>query len=698
MIIRTAAALAAFAFVAAAHAEPLRAPVTHFTADDVFNLEYADHPEISPDGRRVAYVRVAADIMTDRFRRSIWLVDDTGQNHRPLVQGAGSYASPVWSPNGRAIAYTANENGADELRVFYLDTQRSATIARLAGGAGNIAWSPDGRQIAFQAFFEEPGAEGAGMPQKPEGAEWAEPARVINNMIYRVDGAGYLPTGYTQIFVVPADGGAPRRLTYAARDHDGRMSWSADGRRLVFAANAEDGYEYDPVEADVYSLDIASGAITRLTTRDGPEAEPILSPDGRRLAYTGFDDRRQGYQVSELYVANADGSNARSLTASLDRDARNPQWAGNGSVYFLYDDRGVTKLGRVGANGGGVTTILEGIGGTDIGRPYVSGAYSVNASGRYAATITNPRRPGDVVVGSGGGSPRRLTSLNDDLFAGKTISDAEHISVASTADGRAIDAWVVRPPNFDPSQRYPLLLEIHGGPFAAYGPVFSAEVQLFAAAGYIVVYANPRGSTSYGGEFGNLIHHNYPSQDYDDLMSVVDGVIAREPVDPQRLYVTGGSGGGVLTAWIVGSTGRFRAAMVQKPVINWTSFALTGDLYNFFAPYWFGEFPWDEGAQERYWARSPLSRVGNVTTPTAVMVGEQDYRTPVSEAEQFYQALRLRRVPTRLVRIPGSPHDIAARPTGLIAKVTNTVAWFSEYGGPAVPQANGAPPEANAAR
>jgi dipeptidyl aminopeptidase/acylaminoacyl peptidase len=484
--------------------------------------------------------------------------------------------------------------------------------------------------------------------------------------------------------VAPADGGAPRQLTYQARNHDGRMSWTPDGRRLVFSANAEENWEFDPVESDIYSLEVDSGALTRLTSRDGPEDAPILSPDGRRLAYVGFDDRRQGYQVTELYVANADGSNPRSLTASFDRDVRNPQWGGNGAIYFLFEDRGVTKLGRISAGGGRVTTLLSNVGGTDVGRPYTSGAFSVNNSGRFAATVTSPVRPADVFVSSGG-SARRLTSLNEDALAGKTIADAQHITAASSADGRTIDAWIVRPPDFDPSRRYPLLLEIHGGPFAAYGPVFSAEVQLFAAAGYIVVYANPRGSTSYGGEFGNLIHHNYPSQDYDDLMSVVDAAIAREPVDTERLFVTGGSGGGVLTAWIVGTTDRFAAAVVQKPVINWTSFALTADFANFFAPYWFGEFPWEEGAQERYWARSPLSRVGNVTTPTAVLVGEQDYRTPVSEAEQYYQALRLRRVPTRLIRVPGSPHDIASRPSGMIAKVTNTVAWFAEHGGPPLP-------------
>ena len=685
MFIRFAAIAATLAFASAAFAqsEPPRERPHTFVASDAFDLEYADNPQISPDGRWVAYVRVTADVMSDRFRRSIWLVDANGANHRPLVQGAGGYGSPVWAPNGRAIAYVANEESGAEVRIFYLDTQRSGTITRVPAGAGNLTWSPDGRTLAFQSFVEEGSDDPAAMPPQPEGSDWAGPARVINGVVYRADGEGYLPNGYAQIFVVPADGGTPRQLTYQARNHDGRLSWSPNGRTLYFSANAEDGWEYDPVEADIYSLDITSGAVTRLTTRDGPENNPVVSPDGRRIAYVGFDDRRQGYQVSELYVANADGSNPRSITASLDRDVVDPQWAGDGAIYFLFDDQGMTKLGRVGPNGGRVTTVLTNIGGTDLGRPYTSGSYSVNASGRYVATVTSPTRPSDLMISSG----RHLTALNEDLFTGKTIATAEHIRVPSTADQRPVDAWIVRPPDFDPSRQYPMLLEIHGGPFTAYGPVFSAEVQMYAAAGYIVVYANPRGSTSYGGEFGNLIHHNYPSQDYDDLMSVVDAVIARGNIDSERLFVTGGSGGGVLTAWIVGTTDRFAAAMVQKPVINWTSFVLTSDATNFFAPYWFGEMPWEEGAQERYWARSPLSRVGNVSTPTAVMVGDEDHRTPASEAEQYYTALRLRHVPTRLIRIPGAPHDIAFRPTGMIAKVRNTLAWFAEHGGPPVPDA-----------
>jgi acylaminoacyl-peptidase len=682
-----AATALGLALVSAAAAQPARQAPTRFTAADVFNLEYANDPQISPDGRLVVYVRVSGDIMTDRFRRSIWIVDETGKDHYPVAQGAGAYSSPVWSPSGAAIAYTANENQANQVRVFDLATQRSATLARLPSGPSNLTWSPDGKTLAFQMFVDEPNVRPAALPTKPEGAEWNRPARVIDQVDYRQDGQGVVKTGYTQIFVLPADGGTPRQLTWAARNHSGRLSWTPDGKQLLFSANAEEGWQYAGRESDLYSLGIADGALKRLTTRKGPDADPAMSPDGKLIAYTGFNDTKDSYLVRDLYVANADGSNPRNLTASLDRDISDPQWAGNGAIWFLFEDHGLTKLGRIAPAGERITTVLSDIGGTAADRPYTGGAFSVNQSGRYAAVTGTSLRPGDVAIDSRG-KKKVLTALNEDLFAGKQIVPAEHISVPSSFDRRPVDAWVFRPPGFDPAKRYPLLIEIHGGPHAAYGPAFAAEVQLFAAAGYVVVYANPRGSTSYGGEFGRLISHKYPSEDYDDLISVVDAVIANYPIDQSKLFVAGGSGGGVLTAWIVGSTNRFRAAMVQKPVINWTSHVLTADNPTFFGPYWFGALPWEPGAQEKYWAHSPLSKVGNVRTPTAVLVGEDDNRTPHTEAEQYYQALQLMKVPTELVLIPGAGHELAQRPTGLIAKVAETLNWFAKHGGPPAPDPN----------
>jgi len=298
-----------------------------------------------------------------------------------------------------------------------------------------------------------------------------------------------------------------------------------------------------------------------------------------------------------------------------------------------------------------------------------------------AYTAAGPDRLADVaVVPLRGGTPKRLTDLSGDLLAQRELGKLEEFWVPSSHDGLRVQAWTITPPGFDPAKKYPLLLEIHGGPFAAYGPTFAAELQLYAAAGYVVVYVNPRGSTGYGKAFGNAIHHAYPGHDYDDLMSAVDAVIARGFVDPSRLFVTGGSGGGVLTAWIVGKTDRFRAAVVQKPVINWTSFVLTADRYNFFWKYWFPGMPWEQQAQ--YWARSPLSLVGNVKTPTMLLTGEEDYRTPMSESEQYYQALQLQRVPTALVRVPGAAHGLDRRPSQLANKVALVLAWFERHAAP----------------
>ena len=286
-------------------------------------------------------------------------------------------------------------------------------------------------------------------------------------------------------------------------------------------------------------------------------------------------------------------------------------------------------------------------------------------------------RPSDIAIVRGG-KTKQLTSLNEGLLAGKTLGKVEKLPVKSSFDQRPIDAWVVLPPNFDRNRKYPLILEIHGGPFAAYGPTFSTDDQLYAAAGYVVLYANPRGSTGYGEAFANRIDKAYPGHDYDDLMSAVDAAIAKGFVDKDNLFVTGGSGGGVLTAWIVGKTGRFRAAAAQKPVIDWASFVLTSDMTPYFSRYWFGKYPWQDPAG--YWARSPLSLVGDVGTPTLVVVGSNDYRTPDSEAEQYYEALQLRGIPTALVKVPGANHGgLAARPSQSAAKTAAILAWFDRY-------------------
>ena len=644
---------------------------------DVFEIEYASDPQIAPDGETVVYRRNRLDVQTDRVRGDLWTVNADGSGHQPLVTGVDA-SGARWSPDGTRLAYVARDADDDDRRhlmVRYLDTGATVPVARLASAPGGVAWSPDGTQLAFTRFVDGDRAPLATLPGPPEGASWAEAPVEVEAVNWRSDGSGYVRPGARQLFVVSAEGGTPRAVTDGPYDVDGTPAWTPDGAALVVSSDRRDGAERDPGDSELWRVDLASGRMTALTTRRGADRSPAIGPDGT-LAYLGSDDRQLGYQLTNLYVR--DGETAERLVPTLDRDVQDPNWAGDRLV-VMYDDGGTTRLAVV-TDQGERRVIASDVGGQSIGRPYPGGSFSVGG-GRAAFTVTSGAHPADVaVVSLDGGAVRRLTDLNGDLFSQRSLGAVEEITYTSSADGREIEGWIVTPPGFDASRQYPLILEIHGGPFANYGPRFSLEVQLMAAAGYVVLYTNPRGSTSYGEDFGNLIHHAYPSQDYDDLMSGVDAVVARGYVDPDRLYVTGGSGGGVLTAWIVGHTDRFAAAVVAKPVINWTSWIGTADSYVYGAKYWFDKLPWED--PEGYWARSPLAYVGNVTTPTMLLTGEDDTRTPMSESEQFYQALQLEEVPTALIRIPGASHGIASRPSGLMRKVGYILAWFERYGGP----------------
>ena len=538
-------------------------------------------------------------------------------------------------------------------------------------------------------FVPAPPEPMAKVPAAPPGAEWAEPAKVITRLQYRADGAGYLEHGFSHIFVLPAEGGTPRQLTSGDFNHGGVLSWTADSSTIIFSANRHDDWEYEPANSEIYELSLANGSITQLTDRHGPDSAPQLSPDGTKIAYVGNDERYQGYDVTQLYVMNRDGSGSRAVSGDLDRGVGGHRWAADGrGLYFQYDTEGNTRIAFI-SRDGEVTDLARNVGGLSIGRPYGGGQFTVADSGSFAFTHSRPDHPADLAVGSAAAvmrgeasgdddtSDRRITHLNEDLFGHKQLGEVEEIWYESSYDGRAIQGWIAKPPGFDPSKKYPLILEIHGGPFANYGDRFSAEVQLYAAAGDVVLYTNPRGSTSYGKEFGNLIHHAYQSQDFDDLMSGGDAVLEHGYVDENNLFVTGGSGGGVLTAWIVGHTDRFAAAVSQKPVINWYSFVLTADGTPCFYKYWFPGYPWDH--LEHYMERSPLHHVGNVTTPTMLLTGEVDYRTPISETEQFYTALKIRGIDAAMVRISEASHGIAARPSYLISKVAHIMAWFDKY-------------------
>jgi dipeptidyl aminopeptidase/acylaminoacyl peptidase len=677
-------ALPALAWMPLASATPANAPSHLFEGRDLFGLQWATEPQIRPDGGTIAYVRMSYDILSDRARSAIWLIEVNTGAQTPLTSGPGSQSALAWSPDGKRLAFVSNVPSAAnpgevraELLVRWLATGQTARVADLAFAPESLAWSPDGRFIAFTDFTPDDKATLGAAPAKPEGATWAAPLGIITDVTYRADGAGYLKPGYTHAFVVSAEGGAPRQLSFGAFNEAGPISWSADGRFLYMSGNRTENWRLEPLHSEIYRVALADGALSALTNGTGPKNAPIVSPDGSHIAYLGFADQLLSYQDLHLYVMDRDGRNLRPISDGLDRSIAKAIWASDGrSLYIEYTDRAVTKIARLSLDGH-IEPIAQGLSGGEFDRPYTGGSFSLAANGAVVFTSGTAERPSDLSVAYRG-RVKRLTSLNEELFADKSLGKVEPLAVQSSFDHRSIDAWLVTPPKFDAHNKYPLILEIHGGPFAAYGPIFSTDDQLYTAAGYAVLYANPRGSTSYGQAFANLIHHDYPSHDYDDLMSAVDAAIARGFVDAQNLFVTGGSGGGVLTAWIVGRSDRFRAAATQKPVINWASLVLTTDVYTFMPKYWFGKPPWED--PDTYWKHSPLSLVGCVSTPTLVVVGDQDLRTPVSDSEQYYAALQLRRVPTALVKVPGASHGgLAARPSQSAAKASAILAWFDRY-------------------
>jgi acylaminoacyl-peptidase len=651
---------------------------------DVFEFEYARDPQISPDGSRILYVRQFSDIMTDRNYTNLWTVGADGTDHRPLTTGDFGDSSPRWSPDGQRIAFLSDRDGSAQIWVRYMDSGQMSRITNLQHPPAGIAWSPDGQHLSFTSLVPGSTPGVADLPRPPEGAEWAAPAKVIDDLVYRFNGPGYLTPGFYHLFVVPAEGGTPRQISSGDYHHGGvfRASeavWTPDGGHLIMSANRRPDWQDEPLDTEVLEFSVADGTVRALTDRAGPDGSPAISPDGSRIAYLGFDDRYQGYQVTHLYVMNRDGSDSRILTGDFDRSVSSPRWAADGSgVYVQYDDEGNTKIGLVSLDGS-LRTVANDLGGT--GSAYSGGSYSVADNGTFAFTYSRPDVPADIAVGRAGTDVRVVTSVNADILAARDIGDVEEIWYPSSHDGRQIQGWIIKPPGFDPARKYPLILEIHGGPFANYGDRFDYEKQMMAARGYVVLYTNPRGSTSYGAEFGNLIHHAYPGDDFYDLDSGVDAVIARGYVDPDRVFVTGGSGGGVLTSWMIGRTDRFRSAVTVYPVINWYSFVLTADIGNWTSKYWFPGLPWDH--VEHYESRSLLSVVKNVKTPTMVLTGEEDYRTPMSESEQYYQALKLLGVDAMLVRVPGEPHGIRRRPSHWMSKVEHILGWFEKSRRPA---------------
>ena len=658
---------------------PLDAPAAiggTLEAKDYLEFERVADPQISPDGQTILYTRRWIDRREDRWRSEIWVRKTNSDAHHFLLRGS----NPRWSPSGNRVLFQAPDKyGRNQLFVARYPIAGEATqITRIASAPFSATWSPDGKQIAFVSIVPQKDQWSVSIPPPDPEGSWTEAPRVISSLHYRQDRLGFQEPGFSHLFVVDADGGTARQLTNGnwnvGAQFDGLfsgagLSWSKSGTTLLFDGLRNDSGDFAYRKSHIYEIDLSSGEIQQLTREEGYWRNPVVSESGKYVAFLGHPETENTYALERPYLMDDRGSNVRLLSNSFDYPVTKVLWSKDDSSLFLS------------AQAEGHNALFQATVDGEISRISRSGENvqltSLASNGEGAAVVSSLRAPADVyaVALEGDKALRPLTAVNEDLFASRTLSHSEEIRFTGR-NGTPLQGWVVTPPNFSSDKTYPLILEIHGGPFAMYRGEFNFMYELLAAQGYVVFYMNPRGSTGYGEEFSLGINKSYPSVDYEDLLDGVAQVVDNLPIDQSRLYVGGCSGGGVLSSWAIGMGDQFAAASVRCPVSNWLSMAGTTDIpgftYSFFdTPFW--EDP------EAWLAHSPLMLAGQVTTPTIIMTGEQDLRTPMAQSEEYFSALKMRNIPSHLIRFNEQYHGTGTRPSNWIRTVLYMADWYGRW-------------------
>jgi len=646
---------------------------TRLTTEHYFDLERIGDAQISPDGKRIIYARRQVNRIDDKWEPSLWIMNADGSQNRFLTRGDGAR----WSPDGQRILYIGEADGKPQLFVRWIDIDGPATqVTRALEKIGDARWSPDGKQIAFSMFTPEAPKWNISLPPAPKDAKWAAAPRIVQSLHYRQDQVGFIADGRTQLFVVAADGGAARQITHGAwtvgaGELHGAVpfDWTPDSRTIVFQAARDFDNDLSYQRGQLLVVDVASGELRDLVPVKGAWTQPSVSPDGRTVAFLGYPTGKRTHTDSDLYVVPIGGGEIRKLSEGFDHDPINVRWAPDGSgLFFDADVRGSRNVDFASLKGG-VKPVTHG--------EHVLVLDSLSKTGVAAGTVTDPDHPAEVVRYDLGkpDSVATLTHINASWMEGKTLGHTQTLTWSSSG-GAQIEGWYITPPDFDASKKYPLILEIHGGPYGSYNSNFDFMWQNFAANGYVVLYLNPRGSTSYGQAFVDGIDHNYPGPDYDDLMSGVDTLVSKGFVDTTHMYVSGCSGGGVLSSWVIGHTNRFAAAAVRCPVIDWISMAGHTDLplftHSFFnKPFWEDPKPWLD--------HSSLMYVDRVTTPTLLMTGVLDRRTPMPQTEEYFSALKMRGVPTRVLQFDGEFHGTGSKPSNWMRTQLYMMSWFKRW-------------------
>ncbi|MBZ5728939.1 MAG: S9 family peptidase [Acidobacteriia bacterium] len=655
---------------------------------DLYSFLWIANPQISPDGSQIVYTLVRVAAKHDAYETALWIIPANGGPARQLT--AGPHDSDArWSPDGKLLAFlrASEKDGKQQPAQVYLlpmEGGEARALTDIPKGTGGLAWSPDGRTIAFTSTTVARDFE-----KKKEGEDEKSDVRVITTATYRQNGAGYRepdrPSHIWRVDVPAMLSGTQKATPVTTGEFsESDIVWARDGGKIFFTSNRVKEPYYEPAASALYAAGAAGGDIVRIAAIDGPIRQIALSPDGGHMAFVGSVNHAAGtaersYSQPDLFVTSVEpGSTPRNLTANYDFDiaggvggdqapprgggSSKPYWSADGrSIFVVAGEEGCANLKRIDSETGKVEALTSG--------DHAVFSYSATPDGsRAAVLISTPINIGDLFVVDRAGRMRQLTHINGELFSQLDLTPPETIWYKSF-DGRRIQAWVQRPPDFAAGRKYPLILDIHGGPHAAYGYTFDHEFQWMAAKGYVVLYPNPRGSTTYGQEFGNIIQYRYPGDDFKDLMAGVDELIARGWVDPGKLGVTGGSGGGVLTNWTIGHTHRFQAAVSQRSIADWAGFWYTAD-FTLFTPTWFRGAPWEQEADFK--ERSPITYIKDVTTPLMLIEGESDFRTPPADGgEQMFRALKYLKRPVVMVRFPAETHELSrsGKPTHRVERL-----------------------------
>jgi len=678
------------------------------TEKDLLKFTWIADPQLSPDGSAVAFVRVTVNERDDRYDTAIFAVPADGRDAPRRLTAGNRDTAPRWSPDGKRLAFVrASERDGKtqpgQIYVLAMDGGEARPVTELAAGAGNPAWSPDGMRLAFTSATEFKDPKAAGEP-KPSGERKSD-VQVITRAVYRENGnPGYVDNEHrTHIFTVAGVGAdappapsqkpaAPVQLT-DGEFSEGGLQWAPDGSKIYFVSTRVPEPYYEEKGAELFSVPAGGGAITKVAAIEGSISNVSISPDGSRIAFVGElrGTPIRSYSQTDLWLTGATpGSAPKNLTADYDFDIasgiggdqaaprgqnRKPLvWSRDGaSIFVVGAEKGSSNIKRLTVASGKLEPVTTG--------EHDVVAFSATPDGsKIAATLSTQTNIGDLSVLDPGSkaAPTQITRVNEELFKDIQQSTPEEIWYKSF-DGRNIQGWILKPPDFDPSKKYPLILEIHGGPHAAYGNTYTHEFMWMAAKGYVVLFTNPRGSTTYGQEFGNIIQYRYPGDDYKDLMAGVDEVVKRGYVDANRLGVTGGSGGGLLTNWTITQTQRFKAAVAQRDIADWSGFWYTAD-FTLYQPTWFRKAPWED--PQDFAARSPITHVAKVTTPLMLINGDADYRTPPANGgEMMFRALKYRHIPTVMVRFPRESHELSrsGEPWHRIERLRHIVGWMDQW-------------------